>query len=52
VLTDKTTAPIPLDANGKAADAIFAVLRLTGPVSFDATSDVSQLQRVLRDARR
>lgn len=51
VLTDTAAGPIPLDAHGKAADAVFAVLRLTGPVFFDAMSDVSQLHSALRDAR-
>jgi hypothetical protein len=51
VLTDTRRGPIPLDPSGKASDAVFAVLSLTGPVYSDVQSDVSRLHAVLRKAR-
>jgi hypothetical protein len=51
VLTTARTGAIPIDPNGKAADALFHALRLSGPVSFDATSGLAQLYAALRDAR-
>jgi hypothetical protein len=50
-LAEARTGAIPLDANGKAAHAVFAVLRLSGPTAFDATSGLSRLHRVLESAR-
>jgi hypothetical protein len=47
VLTETRPGPVPLDSAGKAAGAVYAVLRLTGPVFSDATSDVAQLHAVL-----
>jgi hypothetical protein len=46
-LTGTRSGPIPLDSGGQAANAVYAVLCLTGPVFSDATSDVAQLHAVL-----
>jgi hypothetical protein len=47
-LVGRRNGPIPLDANGKAAEALVQALRLTGPASFDATSEHAVLLRMLR----
>jgi hypothetical protein len=43
--------PVPLDRLGLATNALMAALRLTGPASFDATSEHARLLRVLREAQ-
>jgi hypothetical protein len=50
-LVGRREGPIPLDPAGKAADALAQALRLTGPASFDATSEHARLLRVLREAQ-
>jgi len=50
-LTDARPGPVPFDSAGKAAHAVYAVLRLTGPVFSDATSDVAHLHAVLDSNR-
>lgn len=52
VLTTAESRPIVLDAKGKEGDAAFHALRLSGPVSFDATSARACLYRALEEARR
>jgi hypothetical protein len=42
--------PIPLDPRGKAAAALMRALSLTGPASWDATSEHAQLLNALREA--
>ncbi len=42
--------PIPLDPFGLAANALRQALRLTGPASFDATSEHARLLNALREA--
>jgi hypothetical protein len=44
--------PIPLDPRGKAAQALLRAVGLTGPASFDATSEYARLANVLRDTGR
>src|SRR5712692_7913045 len=51
VLTTTREGPIPVDPDGKAADALFHALRLAGPVSFDTLSDIARLHAALGDAR-
>lgn len=42
--------PIPLDPRGKAAAALMRALSLTGPASWDATSEHAQLLNASREA--
>jgi hypothetical protein len=52
VLTTAEPGPVEIDATGKEGDAAFHLLRLSGPVSWDATSDRTRLFRALEEARR
>ncbi len=45
VLVGRRVEPIPLDPAGKAADALMQALRLTGPASWDATSEHARLSQ-------
>jgi hypothetical protein len=49
-LVGRRAGPIPLDPTGKAANALTQALRLTGPASFDATSEHARLLDTLREA--
>lgn len=46
-LTGAREGSIPLDPNGKAADAVLAVYSLPGPSSWDATSGAARLRNAL-----
>jgi hypothetical protein len=50
-LVGRREGPIPLDSDGKAANALTQALRLTGPASFDATSEHACLLNLLREAQ-
>jgi hypothetical protein len=47
VLTGTWDGVVPIDANGKAADAIYAMLSLPGPSSWDATSGAARVMAAL-----
>jgi hypothetical protein len=49
-LVGRYEGPIPLDPHGKAAKALLRAVGLTGPASFDATSEHARLANALRDA--
>jgi hypothetical protein len=50
-LVGRREGSIPLDSGGKAADALAQALRLTGPASFDATSEHAVLLELLRESQ-
>lgn len=52
VLTTAEPGPVEIDANGMEGDAVFHTLRLSGPVSWDATSDRHRLFVALEEARK
>jgi hypothetical protein len=47
VLTGTWDGAIPIDSRGKAADAIYSMLSLPGPSSWDATSGAARLMTAL-----
>lgn len=49
-LVGRFDGPIPIDPRGKAAKALLRTLSLTGPASWDATSEHARLVNLLRDA--
>lgn len=49
-LVGRHDGPIPLDPRGKAARALFRAVSITGPASWDATSEHARMVNVLRDA--
>jgi hypothetical protein len=51
VLTTAVPGPVVINAKGKEGDAAFNALRLSGPPSWDATSDRSCLFHALEAAR-
>ncbi|MHB1808118.1 MAG: hypothetical protein ACYCU0_02335 [Solirubrobacteraceae bacterium] len=48
-LVGRRDGPIPLDPAGKGANALRQALSLTGPASWDATSEHARLLKTLRD---
>jgi hypothetical protein len=51
VLVGRRTTALPLDPAGKATTALANVLRISAPVSFNATSDQARLFNALRVAQ-
>lgn len=49
-LVGRREGPVPLDPRGKGAAALAQALRLTGPASFDASSEHARLLRTIREA--
>ncbi|MGC2374676.1 MAG: hypothetical protein WA484_12455 [Solirubrobacteraceae bacterium] len=49
-LVGRHDGPIPLDPRGKAARALLRAVSITGPASWDATSEHARMVNVLRDA--
>ena len=49
-LVGRHDGPIPLDPRGKAAKALLRAVSLTGPASFNATSEHARLANALRNA--
>jgi len=49
-LVGRYEGPIPLDPSGKAANALLRATSLTGPASWDATSEHARIVNLLRDA--
>jgi hypothetical protein len=49
-LVGRYDGPIPIDPRGKAAKALLRTVSLTGPASWDATSEHAQLLNALREA--
>jgi hypothetical protein len=50
-LVGRREGPIPLDPAGKGAHALMRALSLTGPASWDATSEHARLLNTLREAQ-
>jgi hypothetical protein len=51
ILTTTRSGSIPLDPQGMAADAIYSVLSLPGPSSWDATSGAARLRDAIERHR-
>jgi hypothetical protein len=49
-LVGRYEGPIPLEPSGKAAKALLRATSLTGPASWDATSEHARMVNLLRDA--
>ncbi len=49
-LVGRYEGPIPLDPQGKAAKALLRAVSITGPASWDATSEHARMVNLLRDA--